>query len=483
MKKLRIDFETYSEADLRNVGPWAYSKHPSAEVLIMAWAFDDDPPVIWTPRDELPEWVHCLTLGSRNPGFTITAWNDFFEYCIMANVLKWSVPPPKYWADTGAKAAALSLPRTLEGCGQALGLGSDAAKDKEGKRLIQIFSKPKKSLKKETRGLLIRNYPRDFPEEFNKFKKYCIQDVIAERAIDKLLPDLQPRTRQLWELDRTINLRGVYFDMQAVNNALVVIEKAKTKAMERVTEQTGGLLDNIGSPSQFKEYIEALGCPLENAQKEYLKRKVTELEESGENPEAADLIKLRLEVSKSSLAKYDKLLGIVDDTSRAYGLLRFHGASTGRWSGNLFQPQNLPRKTLDLPDLCIALLKYRDPQVIELLFGECLEAIARCLRGMMCASPGNRLIVSDFSQIESRVLAWLAGAIDKLQAYENHLDIYKVNASAAFKVDYDAVDKEKRQIGKVSELSFGCQGGIGAFKTFAEVYGVVIPDEEANVLI
>jgi len=453
---------------------------------MLAWAFDDDPPVIWLPSYDVPAWVWDIVKANENREelpFQITAWNDFFEVCMWANVLKWPLPDPKYWADTGAKAAALSLPRTLEGCGQALGLDSDAAKSKEGKRLIQIFSKPKKSTKKETRGLYIRTYPKDLPAEFEKFKKYCIQDVIAERSIDKMLPDLQPRTRKLWELDRAINLRGVYFDMQAVNNALITIGKAKAIALEKIAEQTCGVLDNISSRNQFMEYMETIGYTLENARKEYLKRKVIELEETGENPDAMNLIKLRLEVSKSSLAKYDKLQGIVDDTSRAYGLLRFHGASTGRWSGNLFQPQNLPRKSLDLPDLCIELLKYQDPGVIEMLFGECLEAVSRCLRGMMCAAPGNRLVVSDFSQIESRVLAWLAGAIDKLIAYQDQLDIYKVNAVAAYKIDYDAVNKEQRQIGKVIELACGYQGGVGAFRQFAEVYGVVIPDEEAKVLI
>ena len=177
------------------------------------------------------------------------------------------------------------------------------------------------------------------------------------------------------------------------------------------------------------------------------------------------------------------MLAIVDETSRAYGLLRFHGASTGRWSGNLIQPHNFPRKSLDLPNLCIELFKYRDTEVIEMVFGDCLQAVSYCLRGMITASPGNRLVVSDFSQIESRVLAWLAGAIDKLEAYENNLDIYKVNAAAAYKIEYDDVNKEQRQIGKVIELACGFGGALGAFKQFADVYGVVIPDKEALPLI
>ena len=483
MKKLRIDFETYSEADIRAVGPWAYSKHPSTRVLIMAWAFDDAEPRVWLPGEELPPWYHNLGYLGQHTEFIITAWNDFFELCIWSNVLKWPCPPPKYWADTAAKAAVLALPRTLEGCGQALGLSGDAAKDKDGRRLIQIFSKPKRSAKKGNKGQLIRTYPQDLPEEFNKFIEYCKQDVIAERAIDKLLPELQPRTRELWELDREINLRGVYFDMPSVDNALANITKAKADAIRRVAARTMGVLSNISSRDQFMGYVEAIGCPLDNAQKEYLKRRADELEASGDNPDALALIRLRLEVSKSSLAKYDKLRAIVDDESRARGLLRFHGASTGRWSGNLFQPQNLPRESLDLPDLCIDLLKHRDPGIIAMFFGEALEAISLCLRGMLCAPEGSRLIVSDFSQIESRVLAWLAGDLRKLQAYRDGLDIYKVNAATAYRVKYEDVTKDQRTIGKVIELACGYQGGVGAFRQFASVYGVVIPDEDALRLI
>jgi len=274
MKKLRVhfDYETYSQADLRVVGAWAYSVHPSTEVLMMAWASGDDAPVIWLPGDELPHWVDILQWhaeGTHKPHFQLRAWNDFFELCIMRNVLKWPIPAPEYWADTAAKAAALALPRGLDQCGVALGLGKDAAKDKEGKNLINIFCKPKASMKKANKGELIRRRPEDEPELFEKFKRYCIRDVVAERTIDKMLPDLQPRTRELWELDRKINLRGVHFDMAAVNNAIATREKAKKKAMERVAEQTCGMLDNIHSRPQFLDYMQDIGVVLENAQKEY----------------------------------------------------------------------------------------------------------------------------------------------------------------------------------------------------------------------
>jgi len=145
MRKLHIDFETYSECDIRKAGTWAYSRHPSTEVLFMAWAFDDDEPALWLPSDDVPDWAETIAYSLDPVDFKICAWNDFFEYCIMRNVLGWHVPPPEYWEDTAAKAAALALPRGLADCGVALNLESDRAKDKAGKKLIQLFSVPKVS--------------------------------------------------------------------------------------------------------------------------------------------------------------------------------------------------------------------------------------------------------------------------------------------------------------------------------------------------
>lgn len=484
MRKIFIDFETYSECDIRKAGTWAYSRHPSTRVLMMACAFGDDEPALWLPHEVRPDWFFNLS----KIDFKIAAWNDFFEYAIMKNVLKWPVPPIEYWEDTAAKAAALALPRSLADCCVALGLPNDKAKNTAGKKLIQLFSVPKISQAKATKGQLFRRLPEDHPDEWQAFKDYCIQDVIAEREIDRRLPPLQKRTRRLWELDRAINLRGVPFDIAAVHDALAVIADAKAAAHAEIDRMTGGGL-NVASRSQFLTYIEdRYNITLENAQKEYLKAQVKTLEEAaahqprGKAEELAKLISLRLRVSKSSLAKYDKLVDIIDG-ARAYGLLRFHGASTGRWSGNLFQPQNLPRGSVDMPDLCIELLKHRDAEIIDMLFDDALEAVSLSLRGMIKAPPGHRLIVSDFSQIESRMLAWLAGDNKKLDVYRDKRDIYKVNASAAFKVGYEDVTKDQRQIGKVIELACGYQGGLGAFQQFAKVYGVVIPDDEAEVLI
>lgn len=481
MIDIRVDFETYSEADLKAVGPWAYSLHPSTKVLMMAWAVDDSDPQIWLPWQPIPGPIMDWLLGrveghEEHPCIRLHAWNDFFEYCIMANVLHWKpLPDPEFWEDTAARAAALTLPRALGDCGAALGLLEDKAKDKAGKALIQMFCKPRK-----VKGELRRTMPADKPEEFEEFKRYCIQDVIAEREISKKLRPLQEQTRKLWELDRRINLRGVFFDIDSVKNAIEIREKAKVKELEKVNKITEGKLLNISSRPQFLHFVQCKGVTLENAQKEYLK---TFVEENPDIPVVTELIKCRLRISKSSLAKYDKLVAILQNSPRAHGLLRFHGAATGRWSGNLFQPQNLPRPSFEDTDTCIELLKHKDPDLLEMVYGDPLQALSDCLRGMVIASPGNRLVVSDFSQIESRTLKWLAGDPVGLDTYRQGRDIYKVNAAAAFKTTYDKVTKDQRLIGKVIELACGYQGAVGAFQQFAVVYGVTIPDEEAKTLV
>lgn len=470
---LYIDFETYSEANLIKVGPWAYSRHPSTRVLFMAWAFGDDAPQIWTPGGELfefPHWVKKL----NNPHFTIHAQNDFFELCIMKNVLKWPIPGPEHWHDISAESSALGLPRSLENCGVALGHRLEHLKDNDGKRLIRKFSTPAGSSKKLSYDLFGSS------PDWSKFKEYCIKDVIAARANKKAMRPLDNKEREIWELDRKINLRGVRIDLDNVKNALEIKQKELKIALKSVHKLTNGQLLNINSRGQFLSYCRRNGVALENGQKGYLAN-VLNTDIPGH---IKDVIRLRLSISKSSLAKYDKLLGIVDpETNLAHGLLRYHGAFTGRWSGNLFQPQNLPRPSFDDTDACISLFKHKDPEVIRMLYGDVFEALSSCIRGMVIPRDGNRFVVSDFSQIESRVLAWLAGDEDKLRAYRDGLDIYKTNAVKAFKVKYENVTKYQRTIGKVIELACGYQGGVGAFSQFANLYGLQLPEEEINKLI
>jgi len=525
LKKLDIDFETFSELPLagpKSVGPWAYSCHPSTGVFMMAWAFDDDEPKIWLYGEPLPFWVHQLNTPEQD--FVIYAQNDFFEVCIMRNTLKWNTPPPELWYDIAAQSAALALPRKLEDVGDALKLDTKKLKDPYGKKLIQLFCSPRKSQKKINKGELIWKTPEEYPVEFQKFRGYCIQDVVSQRATRKSTRPLSESERRVQILDRKINLRGVGIDMDSVEDAIVMIAEARKQIEAQVADITAGKLDNVGSTKQFKEYSHSRGFPLLNTQKEYLKtlldlpdatpqyvekwlpyceqyqkyendkaaqdradtkegkekaKKVDPKQPETIDPTLKKIIGLRLSYAKSSLAKYDKLKAITVD-GRAYGLLRYHGASTGRWSGNLFPPQNLPRPSFDVSDECISLFHHRNTELISMIYGDVLEAMSSCLRGMIKAAPGKRLVVSDFSQIESRVLAWLVGDHKKLKAFADGLDIYKVNAATIYKKDYEDVTKDERQTGKVAELACGYQGAKGAFMSMADTIGVHVEESHAE---
>lgn len=489
-RELHIDFETFSCADLVKVGAWRYSIDPTTVVLMMAWAFDDDEPVVWVPGELFPEWVYRL--GDTNPGFIIHAYNDFFEYCIVKNTLRWTCPPSKFWYDIAADAAAHSLPRSLGECCEVLNLPAESLKDPRGKALIDFFSKPANVKESDPNKMnlfgdedrLPRRLPTDYPIEFNEFKEYCKQDVVAQRAVKRMLPTLSARERKLWRLDRDINARGIPVDIDNVKNAIAIAEQAKEKIVREVHAVTRGSLVNVGSAKQLMAYVETSGwLTLDNTQKEYLKAIVEAIPEGKANS-IKRVIELRLSYSKASTAKYEKLLDIVDPkTRRAYGLLRFHGASTGRWSGNLFQPQNLPRPSFDDTDKCAELFHHRDADLIEFFYGDVMEALSSTIRAMIAAPEGKRLVVSDLSQIESRALAWLAGDDNKLDAYRRGLDIYLVNAAAAYGKTYETIDRSKRKDGKVIELACGYQGGVGAFMRFAKTVGLVIEEELAEELV
>jgi DNA polymerase len=470
---LHLDFETFSEAKLKDVGPWAYSMHPSTEVLMFSWSINDGPVNLWVNPEKYPDWVFDLNRWLKSEPyaeFYIKAHNAFFEKCIMRNVLKWRVPGPEFWKDTAAKAAVLGLPRDLGGLGDALGLPDEHLKDKKGKNLIQFLCKPYKGKRRAV---------KDHPDNFKALGDYCVKDTISEIAIDKKLPEMPPYETKIYELDQAINMRGVRFDVGAVRDAVAIIDKARAKAAQKVEALTLGGVDNPNSRNQFLEYAQQeYGIGLENTQGEYLRG----LLKTSIPSDLKELIRLRVAMTKTSLVKYSKLLSLVDG-DRAHGLLRYHGASTGRWSGNLFQPQNLPRPSFKDTDTCVRLFKHRDPELIEKLYGCAFEALSSCLRAMIIPSNGCRLIVSDFAQIESRVLAWIASAFKKLRAFELGHDVYKLNACDVYGVDYDAVTDPQRTIGKVVELGCGYQGAYGAFDQFQKIYGLSLPKSQVMRLI
>jgi DNA polymerase len=463
--RVHFDFETFSEADIKKVGTWAYSRHPSTEILCMAYNINGEKTKLWLPDKPIPQFLH----PDNHRHYEYYAWNSFFEYCIIKHLLGIEPPPLENWYDPSAHAAAHSLPKNLGKCGQAMGLPSDQQKDKRGKYLIQKLCKPYRG-KRTTDPVLM--------EELHQ---YCIQDVEAEMAINDKLKPLSPTERNVWLLDQAINLRGVQIDFANVLNGIDLLDKETARLNQEVKEITNGELSNVSQIAKVKKFIVSLGCKLDKFDKAYL-AKVVKLPDL--NPVAKRLIEIRQLTGKTSLAKYGALKSIIDpEDKRARGILLYHGASTGRWSGRLFQPQNLPRPSFDDTDNCISLFAERNPEAINMIYGEPLEALSSCIRGMICASPGYRLIASDYSAIEARVLAWLAGQRDVVDIFKGDGRLYEHAAAQIYGVSIDKVTPKQRFIGKIASLACGYQGSKNAFKSMAETYGENIDERTAMEVV
>lgn len=461
MTKTSVDFETFSEINLLKVGAWAYSRHPSTEVLFMAWADGDEKPLLTDDPKEMKKQL----LKRASKGNVFVAWNSFFEFCICVNVLKMNPFPFSQWQDTAAQSAALALPRALGACGKALGMPEDKRKDAAGKKLID-------TLCKITRGKRNRD-----PVLLRELGEYCKQDVIAERAIANKLRPLTASETALWELDQKINFRGVHFDVENVEHARVIRDIEKEKLLASVDEITGGELENVNSRPQLIAYAKKHGYTLKNTQKEYL----AEVLEDKTLPEKVkQVVEIRTQTSKTSIAKYDSLVGIVDTKdSRARGLLRYHGASTGRWSGNLFQPQNLTRPTLKDPEGAVGLFKFEDPELLDMTYGAPMEVLSSCVRSMIQAEEGKRFLVCDFAAIEARVLAWLSGQQDLVQLFAEGGLVYENQAGKIYGKPSEKIRGDERMVGKVAILALGYQGAVGAFQQMAKNYGVKVSDDFA----
>lgn len=454
---ISLDFETYSECDIFKAGAYAYADHPSTEVLCLAWAVDDKPSQLWTPDQPIPTEL----FQHIKDGATLWAWNSFFEMSVWCQTLGWPEVPINQWRDTAALAAAQAYPRALGKCGEALGLTGDAAKSKRGKVLIQRLCKP------------YRGERRQDPELFKELCDYCLQDVVAEREIRYKLRNLRGSEQEIWETDQLINWRGVRLDSVSIHNALEIIEKHSVDLNREVQNITDGFMDSTGSRAKALQWTASQGYELSGYDKAAIS---AALEDEDCPANVKKFLEIRQALSRSSTKKYDSMKAVLGKDGRAHGVLMYHGAATGRWSGRHFQPQNLPRPTIDDVDAVIDQMKARDPSQVE---GEPMEALASCLRGMLISSEDHRLVVSDYSSIEARVLAWLADHYSVLDIFRDGKDIYKFTAANMYGVKYSEVDYDQRFVGKVATLALGYQGGVRAFQKMSEAYGVEVTEERA----
>ena len=469
-----IDIETYSSAPLPRCGVYRYCDAPDFEILLFSYAFDDEPvQTIDLARGEtLPKEVISAL---EDPDIIKVAYNAQFErVCLSRYLGHWL--DPHQWRCTMVMAAYLTLPGRLADA--AVALGTTEKKMEEGKDLIRYFSVPCKPSK--TNGGRTRNLPTDAPEKWAVYRQYNAQDVETERAIRKAL-EKYPLPEQEWELyalDQQINDRGVRVDKKLVKNAIAVDAVFAQAAYQRAKELTG--LENPGSVNQLKAWLADQDMPMES-----LARKIVQEKAVQTDGIVAELLNLRLELSKTSVKKYEAMARCVCRDGRVHGLLQFYGANrTGRWAGRLVQAQNLPQNHLPDLDLAREIVKTGDEELLDTLFASVPGTLSELIRTAFIPKDGCRFLVSDFSAIEARVLAWLANEEWVLEEFRGKGKIYEATASRMFHIPQESIVKgnpnyEYRQKGKQATLSCGYGGGVGALKAM----GAKMPEDEMQPLV
>ena len=474
LRVLHLDIETYSFAPLPKCGVYRYCDAPDFEILLLSYAFDDAPVVTvdMACGETLPDaFLHAL----EDANVLKIAHNAAFErVCFSKHLGHWL--DPAQWRCTMVMAWYQTLPGKLADV--AVALNVTEKKMEEGKDLIRYFSMPCKATK--TNGGRTRNLPRHAPEKWATYKAYNAQDVETERAVYKALLHhaLPEHEWALYALDQRINDRGVRVDRLLVKNAMAVDQAFSEQAFQRAQELTG--LENPGSVSQLKAWLADMDMPMESLAKRIVQEKAAEADGI-----VKELLELRLELSKTSVKKYESMARCICKDGRVHGLLQFGGASrTFRWAGRLVQAQNLPQN--HLPDLNLArdIVRSGDEEQLELLFGSVPNTLSELIRTAFIPRDGCRFIVADFSAIEARVLAWLAGEEWVLEEFRGKGKIYEATASRMFHIPQETIVKghpnyEYRQKGKQATLSCGYGGGVGALKAM----GAKMPEEEMQPLV
>lgn len=474
LRVLHLDIETYSSAPLPKCGVYRYCDAPDFEILLLSYAFDDAPVVTvdMACGETLPDaFLHAL----EDANVLKIAHNAAFErVCFSKHLGHWL--DPAQWRCTMVMAWYQTLPGKLADV--AVALNVTEKKMEEGKDLIRYFSMPCKATK--TNGGRTRNLPRHAPEKWATYKAYNAQDVETERAVYKALLHhaLPEHEWALYALDQRINDRGVRVDRLLVKNAMAVDLAFSQQAFQRAQELTG--LENPGSVSQLKAWLADMDMPMESLSKRIVQEKA-----AGAEGIVKELLELRLELSKTSVKKYESMARCICKDGRVHGLLQFGGAArTFRWAGRLVQAQNLPQN--HLPDLNLArdIVRSGDEEQLELLFGSVPNTLSELIRTAFIPRDGCRFIVADFSAIEARVLAWLAGEEWVLEEFRGKGKIYEATASRMFHIPQETIVKghpnyEYRQKGKQATLSCGYGGGVGALKAM----GAKMPEEEMQPLV
>lgn len=520
-----IDFETRSTCSLRKSGSWKYSLDPTTEPLCLAYrlpSWTKGRTGLWHPAfpgiglparedDDLNDLMLWIVNGQP-----VEAHNAWFERGIWTNIMGprfgWPGVDRAQWRCSAAKAAAHALPRSLDDVGDALDLA--VQKDTEGGKLMKKLTKPRKP-KKAERALwankhgagpcvackgkgTVRKTPcpscagaGSFPGSLNDVPpmptlyhekkewylalfEYCRQDVLSEEAVSEVVPDLSERELRVYLTDQAMNERGTRLDREAITVALTFIKDEQTRLNAEVEQVTGGAVSKATQRQKILAWCADQGVHMQDTTAETLEwvLKIPDLPAP-----VFQVLSILSELGKSSTAKYEAMSNWICEDDRAHGLLLYHGASTGRWSGVGIQPQNFPKcsKTFDM-DLAWEALEHGERWIIEDMFGSVMGCLAQALRGAIVASPGKKLYVADYAAIEARMLLWLAEDEDALAVFRRGEDIYCDMASSIYHRPITKKDEKERGMGKVAILGLGYQMGWTKFIDTCATYGITIDE-------
>lgn len=481
-----IDYETYSEANLKNVGAYEYSIHPSTEIICASWRVGTKKTLLkekiysWAPVTHEKNFKQLAEL-ILDPDITLVAHNAFFDHMITSNVFGTKYRkseaikslPSGRWVCTASMVAALGLPRSVEGSAAALNL--PVQKDKEGRRLILKWCKPRKATKTN------KSQRHDDPSELERLIQYCEADVSAETHIFLACDELSDFEREVWLLDQQINRRGFSIDRNFVHNVQEMLQ-LETKAIDdEVVELTNSKINSARQRNGVLAFLEAEGFSMENLQKKTVNDTIASLKPG----KVKRILELRSDISKSSTAKYSSC----EQRSRSDGRLRdilvYHAATTGRFGGAGFQPHNLPRPSFKKHHLQYAVGVVKDVSepieerlaLIRALYKSPMQVFSSLIRSVIVASKGKILDVADYSQIEVRVLFWLADHQAGLDAFRDKRDLYIELASKIYGENVTAEDTFKRSVGKAAILGCGYMMGDKRFLETCQANGLIIPAE------
>lgn len=475
MDELAIDIETYSDRDISKTGVYKYIESPAFEIILFAYSLNGAPvEILDLTQEALP--IEIIKLLSDHRCLK-TAHNANFERLCLSEYLLTPLPVEQ-WQCTMIKAAMLGWPMSLDAVTKAMNLTEK--KDAEGKALIKYFCTPCKPT--ASNGMRTRNLPHHNPEKWERFKQYCVQDVVAERAISTHTQGYQipVKEKRLYCLDQKINDRGVLLDISIAKNAIKINTDYVALLEQEAITLTG--LDNPNSAAQLKEWLSS-EMPLDivdTLRKGDIPDLIKNSKGYTNHAVITRVLKIRQEMSKTSVKKYQAMVNCFCGDNRVRGLLQFLGANrTWRWAGRLVQLQNLPQNHLS--DLWRArqIVKDNDGDLLQLIYGNVPNTLSELIRTAFIAPPGKTLGIADFSAIEARVISWLANEEWRLEVFRSHGKIYEAAAAQMFGVPIESVTKgsDYRQRGKISELALGYQGGENALITMGALKMGIAEDE------